>query len=400
MNVPKIRFRDFNNDYISRKLSDISELTSSKRIYLSDYVSDGIPFYRGKEITELKANKNVSDLLYITKEKYNEIKIKYGVPEKNDILITGVGTLGNIYRVPNDNPFYFKDGNLIWLKNIKENSKYIEYNLERNKRKILDSAIGSTQKALTIVGLSKLEFNFPSLNEQTKVSNFLSLIDKKIELQSKKIEDLKLFKKGLINKELNNLNDCKSISLNELGTTYSGLYGKTKEDFENGNCKFINFMGVLKDNIDVSSLTTVKINPNEKQNKVEKGDLFFMTSSETKEEVALCSTLSYDVKNLYLNSFCFGYRINNLNLINNEYLNCLLHSPKYRKQISNLGQGFTRVNISKNKLLELLVEVPDMKQQIRIVSINNKINYIINSEINKLNKLNELKKGLMQNMFV
>ena len=205
MNVPKIRFRDFNNDYISRKLSDISELTSSKRIYLSDYVSDGIPFYRGKEITELKANKNVSDLLYITKEKYNEIKIKYGVPEKNDILITGVGTLGNIYRVPNDNPFYFKDGNLIWLKNIKENSKYIEYNLERNKRKILDSAIGSTQKALTIVGLSKLEFNFPSLNEQTKVSNFLSLIDKKIELQSKKIEDLKLFKKGLIKRRTNRL---------------------------------------------------------------------------------------------------------------------------------------------------------------------------------------------------
>lgn len=209
-----------------------------------------------------------------------------------------------------------------------------------------------------------------------------------------------LFKKGLINNELNCLNNCQSVSLNDLGITYSGLSGKTKEDFENGNCKFINFMSVLKDNIDISSLTTVKINPNEKQNKVEKGDLFFMTSSETKEEVALCSTLSYDVKNLYLNSFCFGYRINDLNVINNEYLNCLLHSPKYRKQISNLGQGFTRVNISKNKLLELLIEVPDMKQQLRIVSINNKLNCKINLENEKLNKLSELKKGLMQKMFV
>ena len=91
-----------------------------------------------------------------------------------------------------------------------------------------------------------------------------------------------LFKKGLINNELNCLNNCQSVSLNDLGITYSGLSGKTKEDFENGNCKFINFMSVLKDNIDISSLTTVKINPNEKQNKVEKGDLFFMTSSETK----------------------------------------------------------------------------------------------------------------------
>ena len=400
MNIPKIRFHMFKDDYVNKKLCDISEITSSKRIYLSDYVNDGIPFYRGKEITELKSNKEVSDLLYITLDKYNEIKSKYGVPEENDILITGVGTLGNIYRVPNNNSFYFKDGNLIWLKNIKENSKYLEYNLEKNKRKILDSAIGSTQKALTIAGLNKLDFNFPSINEQTRVSIFLSLLDKKIELQSKKIEDLKLFKKGLINYEFNNLNDCKSMSLNDLGMTYSGLSGKTKEDFKNGNCKFINFMSVLKDNIDISSLTTVKIDLNEKQNKVVKGDLFFMTSSETKEEVGLCSTLSYEVKNLYLNSFCFGYRIDNLNLLNNEYLNCLLHTPKYRRQISNLGQGFTRVNISKNKLLELLIEVPDMKQQLRIVSINNNFNYKINLETKKLNKLNELKKGLIQSMFL
>ena len=159
-------------------------------------------------------------------------------------------------------------------------------------------------------------------------------------------------------------------------------------------------MSVLKDSINISLLTKVKINPNEKQNKVKKNDLFFMTSSETKEEVALCSTITNDVDDLYLNSFCFGFRINNLNLLNNEFLNCLLHSPKYRKQISNLGQGFTRVNISKNKLLELSIEIPDMDQQLRIVKINNFFNKKIDLENNKLIKLNELKKGLMQSMFV
>ncbi len=400
MNVPKMRFRDFNNEYISKKLSDISELTSSKRIYLSDYVNDGIPFYRGKEITELKANKDVSDLLYITKEKYNEIKTKYGVPEKNDILITGVGTLGNIYRVTNENPFYFKDGNLIWLKNIKENSKYIEYNLEKNKRKILDSAIGSTQKALTIVGLSKLEFSFPSLNEQTKVSNFLSLLDKKIELQSKKIEDLKLFKKGLSNDLIDCINEYNEFTLEDIGTTYSGLSGKAKEDFENGNSKFISFMSVLKDKIEVDKLPTVKIDSNENQNKVQKNDLFFNTSSETKEEVALCSTINEDIDNLYLNSFCFGYRINNLKLVNNEYLNIMLHCTSYRKLISNLGQGFTRVNISKKELMNLIVKVPSIDVQTKIVDIINKVKNIIDLEVIKLSKLLEFKKGLMQQLFI
>lgn len=128
--------------------------------------------------------------------------------------------------------------------------------------------------------------------------------------------------------------------------------------------------------------------------------MFFNTSSETKEEVALCSTICEDIPNLYLNSFCFGYRINNLNLINNEYLNSLLHCSYYRKQISNLGQGFTRVNISKNELLELFVKVPSIDVQNMIVNINKKISKKIKFELSKLNQLQELKKGLMQNMFV
>lgn len=393
MNTPKLRFKEFIDEWKKIQLDSFVDINPKNDslpeqfIYIDlESVNNGILTTRkiiNKSEAPSRAQRTIkeNDILYQTVRPY----------QMNNLFVKNFDS---------DYPYIASTGYA--LLRTKENP-YFVYSILYQKsfvNKVLDMCTGTSYPAISANDLGTITVGLPSLKEQEKISKPLELLDKKIELQSKKIEDLKLFKKGLINKELNNLNDCKSISLNELGTTYSGLYGKTKEDFENGNCKFINFMSVLKDNIDVSSLTTVKINPNEKQNKVEKGDLFFMTSSETKEEVALCSTLSYDVKNLYLNSFCFGYRINNLNLINNEYLNCLLHSPKYRKQISNLGQGFTRVNISKNKLLELLVEVPDMKQQIRIVSINNKINYKINSEINKLNKLNELKKGLMQNMFV
>ena len=400
MNVPKLRFKEFNDGYNALKLSDVAELTSSKRIYLSDYTDNGIPFYRGKEISELKLNKPVSDLLYISDEKYKEIEAKYGVPKENDILVTGVGTLGNIYRIPNNNKFYFKDGNLIWLKNIKQNSEYLEYNLEFNKKKLLDSAIGSTQKALTIAGLNKLSFYYPSTSEQTKVARTMQLIDIKINLQSKKIEDLKLFKKGLINKVINELTFYKKIELSELGVTYTGLTGKTKEDFENGESRYIPFVDILNNKINIDILPLVNIKKNEIQNKVRKYDLFFNTSSETANEVGLCTTLNFDIENTYLNSFCFGYRINDVNKINNEYLNILLHSNIYRKKISILGQGFTRVNISKNKLMKIKVLIPSYKKQLEIVDVINIENNKILLEESKLYKLQKLKKGLMQNVFV
>ena len=375
MNVPKIRFSEFNNDYEKLKYGDVLKIKS------------------GRDQKQVECENGKYPILGTGGEIGRTNSFLYNKPS---VLIGRKGTINKPQYM--ETPFWTVD--TLFYSEIfdKCHPKYLYYSFQNVNWKKYDESTGVP--SLSCSTIEKVDCYIPKKTEQIKVSNFLSLLDKKIELQYKKIEDLKLFKKGLINNELNCLNNCQSVSLNDLGITYSGLSGKTKEDFENGNCKFINFMSVLKDNIDISSLTTVKINPNEKQNKVEKGDLFFMTSSETKEEVALCYTLSYDVKNLYLNSFCFGYRINDLNVINNEYLNCLLHSPKYRKQISNLGQGFTRVNISKNKLLELLIEVPDMKQQLRIVSINNKLNCKINLENEKLNKLSELKKGLMQKMFV
>ncbi len=118
MSVPALRFKEFSDDWQSNKLDDIADLTSSKRVYSSDYVSEGVPFYRGKEISELKRNENPKDILYISRKAYDSFKASFGVPQVNDILITAVGTLGNVYRIKNNSEFYFKDGNLIWLKDI------------------------------------------------------------------------------------------------------------------------------------------------------------------------------------------------------------------------------------------------------------------------------------------
>ena len=120
----------------------------------------------------------------------------------------------------------------------------------------------------------------------------------------------------------------------------------------------------------------------------------------TKEEVGMCAILKNNIDNVYLNSFCFGFRLKDKILINNEFLCYLLLSQKYRKIISNLGQGFTRVNISKNQLLDIDVEIPSINTQNRISNTISSLENHINLEFEKLSKLNELKKGLMQNMFV
>jgi type I restriction enzyme, S subunit len=99
--------------------------------------------------------------------------------------------------------------------------------------------------------------------------------------------------------------------MKSLGQTYGGLAGKTKEDFGHGASKYIPFMNVMTDTvIDPNWLETVDIAQNEAQNLARKGDLFFNGSSETPEEVGFCSVLIEDIPNLYLNSFCFGFRFN------------------------------------------------------------------------------------------
>jgi type I restriction enzyme S subunit len=197
---PRLRFPEFRGagEWVEKKLSTIAELTSSKRVHLSDYVANGIPFFRGKEISLLKNNQVPEDILYISEEHYEEIRNKYGVPKIGDILITAVGTLGNVYCIQNLNKFYFKDGNLIWMKDISEDSAFLELLLNVGSKKVLSSAIGSSQKALTMVELNKLKFSFPKKEEQQRLADCLTSLDDLITTATQQFETLKTHKKGLM----------------------------------------------------------------------------------------------------------------------------------------------------------------------------------------------------------
>jgi type I restriction enzyme, S subunit len=160
-------------------LAQFATVTSSKRIFLSDYVEEGIPFYRSKEIITKSNFESIGKPLYITEERYSDIKEKFGVPVSGDLLITSVGTIGFVHLVNDDDGnFYFKDGNLIWIKNLLlQNLAYFlffKFRTHEFKEMLNSVAIGSSQKALTIETVKKIEIEIPSegslieFNQETK----------------------------------------------------------------------------------------------------------------------------------------------------------------------------------------------------------------------------------------
>ena len=170
-----------NNKLPLVKLSEFVNIGSSKRIYANEYVDKGVPFYRSKEIRELGTGMKPSVELYIKQERYDEIKEKYGVPKKGDILIAAIGaTIGYSWIVDTDTPFYYKDGNLIIL-SIKNNVNPIFLNytmrilIEDFKNK---DVAGSAQLALTIEKLEKMMVVNPDIKLQNQFADFVHQVNK------------------------------------------------------------------------------------------------------------------------------------------------------------------------------------------------------------------------------
>ncbi|MBU3965643.1 restriction endonuclease subunit S [Patescibacteria group bacterium] len=188
-----------------KKLGEVAEVTSIKRIYQSEYVEIGIPFYRTKEIVELSQNKPVSLELFISEKRFNEINEKFGVPERGDILISAVGTIGISWVVPDNRKFYFKDGNLLWIKNLKDvDPIYLEIVLENFAKNISKLGVGGAYNALTIIKLKKVQIPVPSLKIQKQIVAKLSASqDYKKQLVEQKNKLKELFE-SVLHKALNN----------------------------------------------------------------------------------------------------------------------------------------------------------------------------------------------------
>lgn len=190
--------------------------------------------------------------------------------------------------------------------------------------------------------------------------------------------------------------DWEQRKLGSIGSTYTGLSGKTKEDFGHGEAQYITYLNVFQNTISDITMTD-KVEIDTTQNEVKYGDVLFTTSSETPEEVGMSSVWLGDTPNIYLNSFCFGFRPNQK--INPYFLGYSLRAPYMRDKIKILAQGISRYNISKNKVMELEISLPNYEEQKLLGTFLQRIDLIITLHQRKLEHLNLKKKALLQKLF-
>lgn len=204
-----------------RKLGKLGTLTSSKRIFKKEYVDEGIPFYRSKEVKELAHGKEISLELFITENRYTEIKEKFGIPSKGDILLTAVGTIGEMYIVGEDEKFYFKDGNIMWLKDFNDLiPEYLKYALTFYVEKLKEMSQGSAYSALTIEKLKAYSIPVPSIQEQIRIVEELNTLKFNINRLSrifvKKNDAVEDLKKSLLQKAFSGELTQKNIDINKV----------------------------------------------------------------------------------------------------------------------------------------------------------------------------------------
>ena len=231
------------SDWKEYKLDELVEITSSKRIMRSEYQENGIPFFRSKEIIELNSGNEITTELFISKERFLEIKNKFGTPSYGDILLTSVGTLGVPYFVNYKEEFYFKDGNLTWFRKFNNilRSKYLYYWFSSSvgRKALKEITIGSTQPALTITGLKSLTIHLPTLEEQDYIIEILDHLSSKIHLNTQINQTLEqiaqaLFKSWFVDfdpvrAKVQALSDGLSLEQAELAAMQA-ISGKTPEE--------------------------------------------------------------------------------------------------------------------------------------------------------------------------
>ena len=416
-NKPRIRFKGFTEDWEQRKFLDLLEAQNGIRrgpfgssLKKDSFVkkSDYVVYEQQNAIYD-----NYETRYFISKEKYNEL-IRFNI-QPGDFIMSGAGTIGRISMVPDGIKKGVFNQALIRFKVNKDSINplyFLKFMQSDMMQKLLTQANpGSAMTNLVPMDeLKKWDVTIPSLEEQNRISTFINQIDEFITLHQCKLEKLKLTKKALLQKlfpkngkhipeiRFKGFTDAwEQRKLGSIGSTYTGLSGKTKEDFGHGEAQYITYLNVFQNTISDITMTD-KVEIDITQNEVKYGDVLFTTSSETPEEVGMSSVWLGDTPNIYLNSFCFGFRPNQK--IDPYFLGYSLRAPYMRDKIKILAQGISRYNISKNKVMELEISLPNNEEQKLLGTFLQRIDLIITLHQRKLERLQEVKKDLLQKMFV
>jgi len=410
-NVPKIRFPGFTDAWEQRKLGENLVSIQTGTNLLGSETSLGIPLLKMGNIQ--RGYFSLNKLEYIKEEQEVE---SYNIAQYGDFLFNTRNTLelvGKGATWTGESGKYAFNSNIARLGFDGIDTIFFNYlyNTQQMITQVQARAVGTTSVAAVYPrDLNSINYHLPSLDEQKKIGRFFLQLDNLITLHQRKLNNVKKMKAGLLQKMFpKNGEEYPEVRfpgftdaweqrrLGKMGTTFTGLSGKTKEDFGHGDAKFVTYVNVFSNVIsDPKGVESTGVD--NKQNEVKYGDVFFTTSSETPEEVGMSSVWLENTDNVYLNSFCFGYRPTVE--FDPFFLAFMLRSPRVREKIVFLAQGISRYNISKNKVMETEVPVPTLNEQRKLGAFFKHLDNLITLHQRKLEHMQELKKGLLQQMFV
>ena len=370
MNAPKLRFKEFNDGWQKKELREISQIYDGTH-QTPNYIQNGVPFVSVEDISDIeKTNK------FISKNDFEkEFKIK---PQVNDILMTRItaGIIGATAIVKNNNPLGYYVSLALIRKNKEIDVNYLnqyincfKFKKELNKR-IIHVAF---PKKINLGDIGKCKISITSINEQQKIGKMLNILDRKIELQSKKIEDLKLFKLSKYSSVFSKTNN--KIKLSDICIIEKGKQINSDLLIEKGNYYMLNG-GILP------SGYLNEYNTNENTITISEGG-------------NSCGYVNFNKTKFWCGGHC--YKIISPS-VNTSYLYHLLKHNE--KKIMDLRVGSGLPNIQKKDLEALKLSINKNDEQLKIGILFDTFDKKINLETNKLNKFKELKKALMQVMFV
>lgn len=384
-NIPELRFPEFEREWEKKKIIDFAPLQRGFDLPVSTIKKGDFPVVFSNGILKT----------------HNEFKAK--APG----VVTGrSGTIGKVTFVEKD---YWPHNTALWVTDFKGNHpKYVYFFYDSYKLERFGTGSGVPTLNRNDVHIQKAYF--PALPEQQKIASFLTAVDEKLTALKKKKALLEQYKKGVMQKlfsqqirfkddEGKEFPKWEKKKLSSIGETYSGLSGKSKENFGTGK-PYIQYKQIFDNSkIDVSRFELVEILDNENQNKVQFGDVFFTVSSETPNEIGMSSVLLDEIEELYLNSFCFGFRVHSLKVLSPYFSQYLFRSEFIRNEIVKLAQGSTRYNMSKVQLLKIEIQLPCLQEQTKIANFLSAIDKKINHCQQQIEQTTQWKKGLLQKMF-
>ena len=421
MASPKLRFKEFDEDWSDSKLGQLIGISSASRVFKEQWQTSGVPFFRTSDVVSISKNKE-NEKAYISLELFEELSKKSGKIQKGDLLVTGGGTIGIPYLVKNDEPLYFKDADLLWMKSsgIIDGSFLYNFFISPKFREYLKSISHTgTISHFTIEQAKVTPFQYPSKEEQTKIATFLSAVDEKISQLSQKLHLLGQYKQGMMQKlfsqqirfkandgsefgewgkvkfsesfVFHNTNSYSRALLSEVGEVMNIHYGDIHTKFSMLFDVSKEIVPFLNDQIDSTKIAENQF--------LKEGDLVIADASEDYKDIGKAIEVVH-LNNQKVVAGLHTYIARPVQPFALGFCGYLMQTFEVREQIKKLAMGTSVLGISKTNIGKVEIKLPSLEEQTKIANFLSSIDQKIEVVAQQIEQAKLWKKGLLQQMFV